>query len=98
MPTDHSTSQSIFGVTISRPVAILMTVIAVSVFGYISYKQLPLNLMPDISYPTLTVRTEYPAAAPEEVESLISRPIEQQIGVVGHLVRISSISKPGFSD
>ncbi|MBI4531093.1 MAG: efflux RND transporter permease subunit, partial [Candidatus Latescibacteria bacterium] len=98
MTTNHPPPQTIFGVTISRPVAILMTVITISVFGYVSYRQLPLNLMPDISYPTLTVRTEYPAAAPEEVESLISRPIEQQLGIISHLVRISSVSKPGFSD
>jgi HAE1 family hydrophobic/amphiphilic exporter-1 len=64
----------------------------------VSYDQLALNLMPDISYPSLTVRTEYPGTAPEEVETTISRPIEQELGVVNNLVSISSISKAGFSD
>jgi len=87
-----------FKFTTTRPVAILMVVIGVCVFGYISYKQLPLNLMPDISYPSLTVRTEYAGTAPEEVETTISRPIEQALGVVDNLVSLQSISKAGQSD
>jgi multidrug efflux pump subunit AcrB len=84
--------------TTTRPVAILMVVIGVLVFGWISYKQLPLNLMPDISYPSLTIRTEYPGTAPEEVETTISRPIEQEVGIVDNLVSMSSISKADQSD
>lgn len=87
-----------FEITTRRPVAIFMVVLAVAVFGYVSYQQLPLNMMPDISYPTLTVRTDYPDTAPEEVENLISRPIEQRLGVVSNLVGITSISRPGLSD
>ncbi len=87
-----------FKFTTTRPVAILMVVIGVCVFGYISYQQLPLNLMPDISYPSLTVRTEYAGTAPEEVETTISRPIEQALGVVDNLVSLQSISKAGQSD
>ena len=75
-----------------------MVVLAVCVFGWVSYQRLSLNLMPDISYPTLTVRTEYPGTAPEEVEILLSRPLEQELGIVPHLVNIRSISKAGQSD
>jgi multidrug efflux pump subunit AcrB len=91
-------TDSFFKFTTTRPVAILMVVIGVSVFGFISYKQLPLNLMPDISYPSLTVRTEYEGTAPEEIETTISRPIEQEVGVVDNLVSITSVSKAGQSD
>ncbi|MEE9117108.1 MAG: efflux RND transporter permease subunit [Calditrichia bacterium] len=87
-----------FKFTTTRPVAILMVVIGICVFGYISYQQLPLNLMPDISYPSLTVRTEYAGTAPEEVETTISRPVEQALGVVDNLVSLQSISKAGQSD
>ncbi|MEE9170472.1 MAG: efflux RND transporter permease subunit [bacterium] len=87
-----------FRFTTERPVAILMVAIGVAVFGWISYEQLPLNLMPDITYPSLTVRTEYPGTAPEEVETQVSRPVEQALGVVDNLVGISSISKAGQSD
>jgi len=70
----------------------------VVVSGLISYEQLSVNLMSDISYPSLTVRTEYTGTAPEEIETTISRPIEQALGVVDNLVSISSISKAGQSD
>lgn len=91
-------ARSTYAFTTRRPVAILMAVMAVCVFGWVSYKRLALTLMPDISYPTLTVRTEYPGTAPEEIENLISRPLEQELGVVPRLVRINSISKAGQSD
>ncbi len=91
-------STSRFAIATRRPVAIFMVVLAVCVFGWVSYQRLSLNLMPDISYPTLTVRTEYPGTAPEEVETLLSRPLEQELGIVPHLVNISSISKAGQSD
>lgn len=54
--------------------------------------------MPELNYPTLTVRTEYPGAAPEEVENEISRPVEEALGVINGLSRISSISRAGVSD
>ncbi|MEM9556254.1 MAG: efflux RND transporter permease subunit [Acidobacteriota bacterium] len=82
----------------SRPVAVLMVFLAAVVFGFFSYDRLPVTLMPELSYPTLTVRTEYPGAAPEEVENDISRPIEDALGVVGGLTRISSVSRAGVSD
>ena len=91
-------ARSTYAFTTRRPVAILMAVMAVCVFGWVSYKRLALTLMPDISYPTLTVRTEYPGTAPEEIENLVSRPLEQELGVVPRLVRIHSISQAGQSD
>ncbi|MCH9649780.1 MAG: efflux RND transporter permease subunit [Deltaproteobacteria bacterium] len=81
-----------------RPVAILVIFLAAGVFGYFSYDQLPVTLMPELSYPTLTVRTEFPGAAPEEVENDVSRPVEEALGVIGGLQRISSISRAGVSD
>jgi HAE1 family hydrophobic/amphiphilic exporter-1 len=95
---NENTKSDFFKFTTTRPVAILMVVIGISVFGWISYQQLPLNLMPDITYPSLTVRTEYSGTAPEEVETTLSRPLEQELGVVDNLVSINSISKAGQSD
>ncbi|XOV71595.1 MAG: efflux RND transporter permease subunit [Verrucomicrobiota bacterium] len=84
--------------TTDRPVAVLMVFIAAVVFGYFSFKRLPVTLMPELNYPTLTVRTEYEGAAPEEVENEVSRPVEETLGVVNGLNRISSISRAGISD
>ncbi|MFQ5767474.1 MAG: efflux RND transporter permease subunit, partial [Acidobacteriota bacterium] len=83
---------------ITRPVAILMVFLAAVVFGALSLGRLPVQLMPEVSYPTLTVRTEYPGAAPEEVENDIGRPIEEELGVVAGLRKISSINRAGVSD
>jgi hydrophobic/amphiphilic exporter-1 (mainly G- bacteria), HAE1 family len=84
--------------TTNRPVAVLMLFLSAVVFGFFSFKRLPVNLMPELNYPTLTVRTEFPGAAPEEVENEISRPVEEALGVIGGLNKISSISRAGMSD
>lgn len=98
MNIPSTAKESFFRFTTTRPVAITMIVLGIMVFGLLSYNQLSLNLMPDITYPSITVRTEFAGAAPEEVETAISRPIEEQLGVVTRLVSISSISKAGQSD
>src|SRR5437773_850117 len=82
----------------SRPVTVFMFVVAVILFGFVSLDRLALNLLPDISYPSLTIQTDYPDAAPEEVESLITRPIEESVGVVPGLTRLSSVSRSGQSE
>jgi HAE1 family hydrophobic/amphiphilic exporter-1 len=83
---------------IRRPVTVSMFVVAVMLFGFVSLGRLPLNLLPDISYPSLTIQTEYEDAAPEEIESLITRPVEEGVGVVSGLTRLSSVSRPGQSE
>ena len=70
---------------VERPVAVGMLTVAGIVFGLVSATKLPVELLPDISYPSLTVQTELPDAAPEEVEQLVTRPVEQVVGVVGGL-------------
>ena len=89
---------SIFDFVARRPVAVFMIVISATVFGFISYRRLSLNLMPDISYPTLTIRTQYPGAAPEEVEQEVTKDIEEIVGTVDNLVGINSVSRAGISD
>jgi len=96
--TSPSEAESNRHFIVSRPVAILMVTLAAVVFGYLSLGQLPVTLMPELTYPTLTVRTSYPGAAPEEVENDIGRPIEEALGVVGGLQTISSINRAGVSD
>jgi len=98
MPGRFNPEDSRFAFTTRRPVAILMVVMAVAVFGWVSYNRLALTLMPDMSYPSLTVRTEYPGSAPEEIETTISQRLEQELGIVPGLTSISSISKAGQSD
>ncbi len=89
---------SVSQIAIRRPVTVSMSCVAVVLFGLVSLGRLPLNLLPDISYPSLTVQTDYEDAAPEEIESLITRPIEEAVGVASGLTRVSSISRPGRSE
>ena len=85
-------------IAIRRPVTVSMFVVAVILFGVVSLQRLALNLLPDISYPSLTIQTDYEDAAPEEIENLITRPIEEAVGVISGLTRLSSISRPGQSE
>ncbi|MFT5583882.1 MAG: HAE1 family hydrophobic/amphiphilic exporter-1 [Cognaticolwellia sp.] len=91
-------SSGFFAAIVDRPVAVLMVFVAAAVFGYVSYAQLPLTLMPDLSYPSLTVRTDYSGAAPEEVEAQVSRPIEESLSTTDGLVGIESRSRAELSD
>ncbi|NIM58698.1 MAG: MMPL family transporter [Candidatus Aminicenantes bacterium] len=84
--------------SINRPVSIFMFTVAAIIFGFIAYSKLNLNLLPKISYPTLTIQTEYPGTAPSEIENIISKPIEETCGVVDNVVRISSVSRAELSE
>ncbi|MEM7586579.1 MAG: efflux RND transporter permease subunit, partial [Acidobacteriota bacterium] len=84
--------------SIRRPVTVLIAAIAAVVFGVVAFGELATDLLPDITYPSLTVRTTYEGAAPIEVESLVTRPVENAVGVVSNLVRVSSSSRPGVSE
>jgi hydrophobic/amphiphilic exporter-1 (mainly G- bacteria), HAE1 family len=82
----------------TRPVAITMFILALTVFGGVSLGRLPMDLLPEISYPTLTVRTAFPGAAPEDVEDRVSIRIQEALSTLPGLVRTTSISRAGFSD
>lgn len=83
--------------SLRRRVTISMACVAVVLFGLVAFGRLPINLLPDLSYPSLTVETKLPGAAPAEVESLLSRPIEEVVGVVAGVKRLTSVSRPGVS-
>ena len=83
--------------SVRRPVTVIMSFSAIILLGVMSWNRLPQELFPPITYPQLTVVTTYENAAPEEIETQITRIIEESIGTVSNLRRISSISKEGIS-
>lgn len=83
--------------SIRRSVTTSMLILALVIFGVVSYSRLAVNLLPDITYPSLTVKTIYEGAAPAEVEDVITKPIEEAVGVVNNIVRVSSVSRAGES-
>ena len=89
---------SIVSTVVKRPVTVAMFTLAVMLFGMVGFSRLSVALLPDLSYPTLTVRTDNAGAAPAEIEQLISKPIEESVGVVKGIRKVHSISKAGQSD
>lgn len=84
--------------SIKRPISVSMIVLGILLLGIVSIGGMPVSLLPDITFPRVTVRTEYPQAAPGEVETIVTRPIEQVLGILNNVVKITSISKSGLSD
>ncbi|MBC7361978.1 MAG: efflux RND transporter permease subunit [Candidatus Aminicenantes bacterium] len=83
--------------SIDRPVTTLMFYIAIILLGVVSLSQLSVDLLPSISYPRLSIVTQYPGVAPEEVEALVTVPLETSVSRIPGLRRVESISKEGFS-
>jgi HAE1 family hydrophobic/amphiphilic exporter-1 len=80
-----------------RPVAVAMLFLAVILLGIISFVRLPIDLLPDVSYPRLVVYTSYPDVAPAEVERLITERVEAQAAAVPGVERVTSVSREGVS-
>ncbi len=83
---------------IRRRVTIVMCTVAIALFGLVSLSRLKLNLLPDLSYPTITIRTELTGAAPLEVESLVTRPVEEALSIIRNVRQVRSVSRAGQSD
>lgn len=84
-----------FGV--KRPIATAMIFVAIMVIGVFSLLKLPLDLMPNMEFPSLTVITVYPGASAVEVEEQVSKPLEAVLSAAENLVEIKSISKENVS-
>ncbi len=82
---------------VSHPVTIWMVTLAAVVFGMTSLGRLDVRLLPEIRYPSLTVQTDFPGTAPVDVENLVTRPLEEAMGVVPGLRKVHSISQAGLS-
>ncbi|RKZ14178.1 AcrB/AcrD/AcrF family protein, partial [bacterium] len=83
---------------VRRRVSVMMTALAVIAFGIVGYTRLSLELFPDITYPSITVQTDFPDTAPQEVENLVTRPVEEAVGVLRGLQTVHSISRAGVSE
>ena len=83
--------------SISRPVFTMMATFLVMILGGIALWRIPIDLMPDITYPRLSISTNYENASPEEVEKLITRPIEEAVSAVTGIDEITSTSGEGSS-
>ncbi|MBU1042956.1 MAG: efflux RND transporter permease subunit [Candidatus Omnitrophica bacterium] len=83
--------------SVKKPVTILMFTAGVILLGVISWSRLSQELFPPINYPQITVVTSYENAAPEEIEALITRPIEESVSAAANIRKVSSTSREGSS-
>src|SRR5215203_1399236 len=88
---------SIPRLAIARPVTMFMLSFVVMLLGGISLTRLPVDLMPDVSYPSITVSVNYAGVGPLEMEELVTRPIEQAVSAVAGLQQVNSSSAEGRS-
>ena len=88
---------SIPRIAIQRPIMMFMISAIIILLGGISLTRLPVDLLPDVQYPTVSVRIQYPGVGPQEIEQLLTRPIEQAVGAVAGLEQINSTSQEGSS-
>jgi HAE1 family hydrophobic/amphiphilic exporter-1 len=82
---------------IDRPVFVSCVVILLMVLGFMAYRSLGVDLFPDVSFPFVSVTTNYKGAAPEEIETQISKPIEEQISTLEGVKKVYSVNQEGFS-
>ncbi len=88
---------SISQISISRPVSTVMLFLALGFLGLFAFNQLGIDLLPNVYLPHLAIQTTYQNATPEEIEKLVTEPLEAAVGTVNGVKKISSLSKENIS-
>lgn len=84
-------------ISVKRPVATLMLILCIVLIGVVAFTRLTVELMPDISFPLLTISTSYEGVAPEEIEKLLTKPIEDAVRTIPNVKKVRSTSSEGGS-
>jgi len=84
-------------VAVARPVFMLMIISAMVILGLVSYTRLNQELFPSLNIPVVTVLTAYPGAGPDDVERLVTRPVEDAVSGIANVDVVSSSSREGLS-
>ncbi len=84
-------------ISINRPIMVTMGILVLMIFGFLAYTTLNLNRTPEVDIPFVTVQTIYPGAGPKEIETQISKKIEDAVATVSEIKRIESYSLDGVS-
>ena len=83
--------------SISRPVVATVMMLTLVTLGVFSARRLPIDMMPDVEIPVLSIITEYPGASPETVEREVSKKIEEAVNPIAGVKHVNSISREGLS-
>jgi hydrophobic/amphiphilic exporter-1 (mainly G- bacteria), HAE1 family len=88
---------SIADISIKRPVFIVMIIFSILTLGFVGYTSLPVDLLPSVENPNLVVVSNYQGASSDEMETLVTKPLENTLGTVEGLDTISSSTREGVS-
>ena len=83
--------------SVTRPVAVTMRIAALVLLGAVCYLRLPVDLLPNVSLPTVAITTTWPNVAPEEIEAQVTKPLERAVSSVPGLYEVQSTSSEGIS-
>lgn len=78
--------------SVKKPYTVMVGIILVLILGVVSFSNMTADLLPDINLPYAMVMTTYPGASPEEVETIVSKPVEQAMATVSNIENIQSVS------
>lgn len=84
-------------ISVKRPVTVLMIILIIVVLGIISFTRLGLDMMPDITYPVLLVAISYPGVSSEDVENMVTKPVEEVVATVKNVKKVNSFSQEGLT-
>ena len=83
--------------SIRRPIFMSSVLTVILILGIISYKKLPVDLFPDVAFPVVTVTTIYPGAGPQEIETQVSKIMEEEISTLNGIKTVRSVNREGTS-
>ena len=82
---------------VHRPALVTVIYLILFLFGSYSYSKLPIDLLPDMDVPVITVVTAYPGASALDVEDKVSKPLEDSLGAIANLKELASTSRENLS-
>ena len=89
--------RSFIELVVKKPVAVCMGIVAIVILGIVSLSRLPVDFLPNMELPFISVRTTYDNAGPEEVEKSVTRLIESAVSGINNVKTITSSSREGIS-
>ena len=83
--------------SVKKPLTVFVAVIAILVLGVVSYMNMTPDLLPNMDFPYVVIVTTYPGASPEKVEAEVTKPMEQSMSTLDHIVEVTSTSSENYS-
>lgn len=90
-------SGGVTGLSVRRPIGVAVLSAAICILGWIAVVRLPVDLLPEVDFPRITVVTSYEGVGPEEIENLLTRPIEQAVSTIDGVTTLTGESAEGLS-